>query len=157
MGHIRFASDVGAPVDVAFAYAADHAWFERWMYGVTSVQPLGTPKTGLGSSYRLDARIMSALPVPTTCEVTEFRRDAVIAYTLRGRICGTVTLRFDPLGFGTTVLTIEADYPQPVGVLARMCRRITDASAKSALRRTETRLRREIEEFHGTDLVGRMT
>ncbi|WP_043659832.1 SRPBCC family protein [Nocardia thailandica] len=157
MGHIRYASDVGAPVDVAYAYASTPAFVPDWLYGVTGFVPLGTPDEGLGAAYSAKIRLLGGLLRSTvTCEITEFRRNAVIGYTLRGRVCGTVTLRFDPLGYERSVLTSEADYPPPRGVLGRLCRAPIEAATKSALRRTEARLRREIEAFHGTDLVGRI-
>lgn len=156
MGHIRYACDVGAPVAVAFAYAADHRRLPGWMSGVTALEPVGEPDHGLGAAYSAKLLLFGFLPTKATCEVTEFRQNAVIGYTLRGRVCGTVTLRFDPLGYERSVLTSEADYPPPRGVLGRLCHGLVDAVARSALRRTESRLRREIEAFHGTDLVGRI-
>ncbi|MFB7877067.1 SRPBCC family protein [Nocardia sp. NPDC056064] len=156
MGHIRYASDVGAPVDAAFAYAEDFQHAPQWMYGVRAIDTPGTPGSGLGAVRTMKVRLLGVIPVRTTCEITEYRRNAVIGYTLRGRVYGTVTLRFDPLGYERSVLTCEADYPPPRGVFGRLCHGLIDAAAKSALRRTESRLRREIEAFHGTDLVGRI-
>ncbi|MFE3541990.1 SRPBCC family protein [Nocardia sp. NPDC059177] len=156
MGHIRYASDVGAPVAAAFAYAEDFQHAPDWMYGVSQIVARGEPGSGLGAVFTVKLRLLGVLPVRTTCEITEYRRNAVIGYTLRGRIYGTVTLRFDPLGYERSVLTSEADYPPPRGVFGRLCHGLVDAAAKSALRRTESRLRREIEAFHGTDLVGRI-
>ncbi|WP_336084559.1 SRPBCC family protein [Nocardia sp. SSK8] len=156
MGHIRYASDVGAPVDAAFAYAEDFSHAPRWMYGVSTITADGAPASGLGAAFTMRVRLLGVIPLRTTCEITEYRRNAVIGYTLRGRVYGTVTLRFDPLGYERSVLTSEVDYPPPRGVFGRLCHGLVDAAAKSALRRTESRLRREIEAFHGTDLVGRI-
>ncbi|MET9212674.1 MULTISPECIES: SRPBCC family protein [unclassified Nocardia] len=156
MGHIRYACDVGAPVDAAFAYAANFRFVPDWMSGVTGIEPDGEPDQGLGAAFVLKVRLFGVIPLRSTCEITEYRRNAVIGYTLRGRVYGTVTLRFDPLGYERSVLTSEADYPPPRGVFGRLCHGLVDAVARSALRRTESRLRREIEAFHGTDLVGRI-
>ncbi|APE37836.1 hypothetical protein BOX37_32260 [Nocardia mangyaensis] len=156
MGHIRYACDVGAPVEVAFAYAQDRRHVPGWMYGVAALEPAGEPDHGLGAAYTAKILLFGIIRTKVTCEITEFRQHAVIGYTLRGRVYGTVTLRFDPLGYERSVLTSEADYPPPRGVLGRLCHGLVDAAAKSALRRTESRLRREIEAFHGTDLVGRI-
>lgn len=156
MGHIRYASDVGAPVGAAFGYAANAYHLPRWMFGVTDTESHGAPAHGLGTQCVLKVRLYGALPLRVRCEITEFRHNAVIGYTLRGRVYGTVTLRFDPLGYERSVLTSEADYPPPRGVFGRLCHGLVDAAAQSALRRTESRLRREIEAFHGTDLVGRI-
>jgi uncharacterized membrane protein len=155
MGHIKYASDVGAPVEVAFNYTDNHLFVPAWMFGIADFVPTGDQDRGLGATFATTTRL--ALWRPTsTCEITEYRRNAVIEYTLRGRLSGTLRLRFDPLGYGRSVLTSEAEYSPPRGVTGRLGAGLVDAAVKSALRRTESRLRREIEEFHGTDLVGRI-
>ncbi|BDT93376.1 MULTISPECIES: SRPBCC family protein [Nocardia] len=155
MGHIKYASDVGAPVEVAFHYTDNHLFVPDWMFGIADFVPTGEQDRGLGAVFATTTRL--ALWQPTsTCEITEYRHNAVIGYTLRGRVSGTLRLRFDPLGYGRSVLTSEAEYRPPRGPVGRVSAGLVDAAVKSALRRTESRLRREIEEFHGTDLVGRI-
>ncbi|MBF6342868.1 SRPBCC family protein [Nocardia cyriacigeorgica] len=155
MGHIRYASDVGAPVDVAFTYTDNHLFVPDWMFAVAGFEPNGDLDRGLGAHFRTDARLI-LLRTTLTCEITEYRRNVVIGYTLRGRLSGTLTLRFDPLGYGRSVLTSEVDYDPPRGLAGRLLARPIESGVRSALRRTESRLRREIEQFHGTDLVGRI-
>ncbi|WP_330233716.1 SRPBCC family protein [Nocardia sp. NBC_00508] len=155
MGHIKYASDVGAPVEVAFNYTDNHLFVPDWMFGIVDFVPTGESDRGLGAVFATSARLALWRPNPT-CEITEYRRNAVIGYTLRGRLSGTLTLRFDPLGYGRSVLTSEAEYGPPRGPVGRLGAGLVDAAVESALRRTESRLRREIEEFHGTDLVGRI-
>ncbi|MGQ4618183.1 SRPBCC family protein [Nocardia sp. R7R-8] len=151
MGHIKYASDVAAPVAVAFDYTDNPLFVPNWMFGIADFVPTGDQDRGLGAVFATTTRL--ALWQPTaTCAITEYRHNAVIGYTLRGRFSGTLRLRFDPLGYGRSVLTSEAEYSPPRGVIGRL----VDAAVKSALRRTEARLRREIEQFHGTDLVGRI-
>ncbi|MET7770415.1 SRPBCC family protein [Nocardia sp. NPDC005366] len=155
MGHIKYASDVGAPVEVAFSYTDNHLFVPDWMFGVAEFEPASDIDQGLGAVYDTTARVALWHP-KTACEITEYRRNVVIGYTLRGRLSGTLTLRFDPLGYGRSVLTSEAEYAAPRGVLGRLCTGLVDSAVRKALRRTESQLRREIEEFHGTDLVGRI-
>ncbi|HLS77181.1 MAG TPA: SRPBCC family protein [Nocardia sp.] len=156
MGHIKYASDVGAPVEVAFTYTDNHLFVPDWMFGIAAFEPVGEVDQGVGALFAATARL-ALVRKRITCEITEHRRNAVLAYTLRGRrLRGTLTLRFDPLGYGRSVLTSEADYDDPRGLFGRMSAGLLDASVRRAVRRTEARLRREIEEFHGTDLVGRI-
>lgn len=156
MGHIKYASDVGAPVEVAFTYTDNHLFVPHWMYGVSAFEPIGDVDQGLGAVFAATTRL-ALRPTRITCEITEHRRNAVLVYTIRGRrLCGNMTLRFDPLGYGRSVLTSEADYDDPRGLFGRMCAGLVAAAVRRALRRTESQLRREIEEFHGTDLVGRI-
>lgn len=155
MGHIKYASDVGAPVEVAFTYTDNHQFVPDWMFGVTAFEPRGELDQGMGAVFSTHTGFGPWRP-KLACEITEYRRNAVIGYTLRGRLSGTLTLRFDPLGYGRSVLTSEAEYAPPGGLFGRLRLRVVDAAVRSALRRTESQLRREIEEFHGTDLVGRI-
>ncbi|WP_327111103.1 SRPBCC family protein [Nocardia sp. NBC_01730] len=155
MGHIKYASDVGAPVEVAFTYTDNHLFVPNWMFGIVSFEPTGELDRGLGATFAAAVRL-GLWRQTVTCEITEYRRNAVIGYTLRGRLTWTLTLRFDPLGYGRSALTSETEYSPPRGFAGRLCVGPVDSAAKSALRRTETQLRREIEEFHVTDLVGRI-
>src|ERR1700731_1788316 len=41
MGHIKYASDVGAPVEVAFTYTDNHLFVPNWMFGVAGFEPTG--------------------------------------------------------------------------------------------------------------------
>ncbi|WP_067863451.1 SRPBCC family protein [Nocardia shimofusensis] len=156
MGHIKYASDVGAPVEVAFTYTENHLFVPDWMFGVSAFEPIGDIDAGLGAVFAATTRLVP-WPGRISCEITEHRRNAVLSYALRGRrLHGTLTLRFDPLGYGRSVLTSEARYDEPSGLIGRMCAGLVEAAVRRALRRTESQLRREIEEFHGTDLVGRI-
>ncbi|MFE3696307.1 hypothetical protein ACFXO7_00365 [Nocardia tengchongensis] len=65
-------------------------------------------------------------------------------------------MRFDPLGYGRAVLTSETEYWAPRGVTGKLLSAVLAALVQATVRRTESQLRREIEEFHGTDLVGRI-
>ena len=165
MGHIKYASDVGAPVQVAFAYTDNCVFVPDWMFGVAAFEPVGDADSGAGAVFSATIRLGIWHP-SVVCEVTAYRRNAVIGYTLRRRrsgkaapadsILGSLTLRFDPLGYGRSVLTSEVDYPAPQGFLGRIWAKPVDTGARLAVRRTLSQLRREIEEFHGTDLVGRI-
>ncbi|WP_024801459.1 SRPBCC family protein [Nocardia sp. BMG51109] len=174
MGHIRYASDVGAPIEVAFTYTENPVFVPEWMFGVTAFEPVGEARRGPGALFAATVRL-GVWRSTVECEITEYRRGAVIGYTLRRRrpgkvapahpepgspsprpAMGTLTLRFDPLGYGRSVLTSEADYPPVRGVLRRLCARPVDAAVRSAVRRSESHLRRRIERFHDTDLVGRI-
>jgi hypothetical protein len=147
MGRVRYASDVAAPVDIAFSYLENHAFVPEWLFGVSRFEPVGTER-GLGAvfhtcipigpwSYRFHTRIV------------EYRPDAVLGLTGPG--IGTQTFRVDPLGCGRSVLTIEIDYQPPWFVAARLA----ELFGRAALHRTESRLRRGIERQHGRNPAGR--
>ncbi|MFI1915754.1 SRPBCC family protein [Nocardia sp. NPDC020380] len=165
MGHFKYASDVGAPVEVAFTYTDNHQFVPDWAFGVADFEPVGDLDHGSGAVFTTTLRV--GLWHPTVeCEITDYRRNAVIEYTLRRRRTGkpapagsplaVLSLRFDPLGYGRAVLTSETEYWAPQGLTGRLLSRMLAAAVQSMVRRTESQLRREIEEFHGTDLVGRI-
>lgn len=155
MGYIRYASDVSAPVDVAFTYAANHLFTASWMFGVSCFTPSGEKDHGLGAVFRTTLQVPLWNP-QLECEITEYRHGAVIGYSLPGRIPTTLTLQFAPLGHGRSVLTSQIDYRLPHGIAGRLSARPTESVLRSVLRRTESRLRTAIEQSHGTDLVGRI-
>ncbi|MEV6770824.1 SRPBCC family protein [Nocardia sp. NPDC051030] len=166
MGHIKYASDVGAPTEVAFTYTDNYQFVPDWAFCVAGFEPIGDIDHGSGAVFAAMLRV--GLWHPTVeCEITDYRRNAVIEYTLRRRRTGkpaptrsqplcVITLRFDPLGYGRAVLTSETEYWAPSGFTGKLLSRMLAAAVQSAVRRTESQLRREIEEFHGTDLVGRI-
>jgi hypothetical protein len=169
MGHIKYASDVGAPVEVAFTYTDTSMFVPEWMVGIATFEPSGDTGYGVGSIYEATLRLGVWHPT-VECEITRYRPNAVIGYTLRRRRSGkaapadpaepatpwgTMTLHFDPLGYGRTVLTSEIEY-ETARIPGRMCVAAVHSTLRWTLRRTESQLRRAIEEFHGTDLVGRI-
>ncbi len=162
MGHIKYASDVGAPVETAFTYTDNPAFVPEWMVGITAFEPVGTSGHGAGAVYA--AILGLGVWRPTVeCEITQYRPNAVIGYTLRRRrpgkvtpALGTLTLSFDPLGYGRAVLTSEVDYRSARRLPGRLCATMVHATLQWLVRRSESQLRRAIEEFHGTDLVGRI-
>lgn len=154
MGFIKYASDVTAPITVAFAYADNALSVPDWLAGARGITPRGDIDHGLGARYDIAYRFGPWRPT-LACEISEHRQDAVLGYTLSGPVSARLTLRFDPLGRGRSVLSCELDYADRNGISAFLVGRPRAALLRSALRRTEARLRAAIEEFHGTDLVGR--
>lgn len=155
MGFIRNASDVTAPITVAFAYADDPLTIPGWMAGADEIFRQGDPERGVGARYGIKCGLGPWRPV-LHCEITEHRQDAVLGYTLSGPLSARLTLRFDPLGRGCSVLTCELDYADSQGFAAVLRERPRETVLRTALRHSASRLRRAIEEFHGTDLVGRL-
>ncbi|WP_040839257.1 SRPBCC family protein [Nocardia brevicatena] len=155
MGYIKYACDVSAPVDVAFAYTDNPLAIPHWMAGVVGCSLHDETASGRGTLFTLRFRFVFWRPT-LACEIAEYRPDVVIGYSLHFPLDARLTFRFDPLGHGRSVLTSELNYARPGGIIGRLGARGVDAALRAALRRSESHLRREIEEFHGTDLVGRI-
>ncbi|GAA5046246.1 SRPBCC family protein [Nocardia callitridis] len=156
MGRITYANDVAAPPEIAFEYTESPASVSDWLLGVTAFDAEGPLEHGAGARFIATFGLLPLRP-KVTCEITSYRRGVVLGYTLRGRPNCTLTVRFDPLGHDSSVMTIVADYPpRHAGWAGRLPGTAVDAFVAWAVRRTENRLRREIAEFHDTDLVGRI-
>jgi uncharacterized protein YndB with AHSA1/START domain len=163
VSRIRYASDVAAPVDVAFAYVEDPDHVPEWMFAVTRFEPAGPVRTGIGAVYHATMRL-GPLHHDFRAEVTEYRRNAVVGLTCRhGRhgLLGalrsgcTQVYRFDPLGIGRSVLTVEMDWVDHAGPVGRLADRLGAALAVRLARRTERALRESIEQYHGPDPLAR--
>ncbi|MBO0855996.1 MAG: SRPBCC family protein [Nocardia sp.] len=165
-GHIKYACDVGAPPEVAFTYTDNHRFVPHWMFGISAFEPAGESSHGPGTRY--NARVgVGPWHRTMECEITEYRPNVVIGYSMRRRrsrrvtaeppaALATLTLRFDPLGYGRSVLTSEADYRRGTGLPARLATRAIELIIRTMMHRSESRLRREIEQFHGANTVGRL-
>lgn len=158
MGRMRYSSDVAVPVDIAFAYVDNYVFVPDWLFGVSRFEPVGDCHRGL------DAVFETSIPIGPwqytfDTRITEYRRDVVIA--LSGRGIGTQTFRFDPLGCGRSILTMEIDYDPPWFVAGKLAKtlgagKLAKALGAKAIRRTESRLRRGMEQHHGLNLVSRI-
>ena len=155
MGYIRYASDVSAPVDVAFSYADNYRFVPVWLAGVSSFATDGDTHRGRGATFV--AKTGFPLWHPSLrCEITEHRRDEIIEYSWQTRGSPTLTLRFGPLGPSRSVLTCQVDYQMPSGAVARIPNQVTRSIWHKALRHSSSRLRTAIEDSHGNDRVRRI-
>jgi hypothetical protein len=149
VGRTRYSSDVAVPVDIAFAYVDNYVFVPDWLVGVSRFEPVGDCCRGMDAVFETT---MPFGPWHYTFDtrITEYRRDAVIA--MSGRGIGTRTFRFDPLGCGRSVLTMEFDYEPPWFVADKLAKTLV----AKAIRRTESRLKRGLEHHHGLNLVSRI-
>ncbi|NUS45571.1 MAG: SRPBCC family protein [Mycobacteriaceae bacterium] len=151
MGRIRYASDVAAPVDVAFSYVENYRFIPQWLAWVSQLEPTGSSDQGLGAVFRTAAQC-GPWHWTFETEVTEYRRNVVFALTSRHTLGGTHTIRFDRLGCGRSVLTHEMDLRHHW----YLANRLATSMANTVVRRTEQRLRTGIEQYHGHDPVARI-
>lgn len=155
MGRVRYSSDVAAPLDVVFSYVDNYAFVPDWLFGVSRFEPIGNLDRGLGAVF--ETSIPLGLWTWTfETEVTEYRRNHVIALTGRHRMVGTHTFRFERLGISRSIVTLEIDYPRGPGIFAMVADKCVTTFGDAAIRRTEAELRKGIELHHGLDPVGRI-
>src|SRR5689334_19786230 len=96
--------------------------------------------SGRGTLFTLRFRFVFWRPT-LACEIAEYRPDVMISYSLHSPLDARLTLRFDPLGHGRSVLTSELDYARPGGIIGRLGARGVDAALRAALRHSESHLR----------------
>lgn len=155
MGYIRYASDVSAPVDVAFSYADNYRFVPVWLAGVDTFTADGDTDRGRGATFVATSGVPLWHP-SRRCEITNYRRDEIIEYYWHTRGSPTLTLRFGPLGPGRSVLTCQVDYQTPSGTIAGISTQVARSIWRKALRRSLGRLRTAIEDSHGNKRVGRI-
>lgn len=155
MGYIRYASDVSAPVDVAFNYADNYRSVPVWLAGVSSFTADGDTDRGREATFVAKTGIPLWHP-SLRCKITEHRRDEIIEYSWHTRGSPTLTLRFGPLGPSRSVLTCQVDYQMPAGAIAGIPNQVARSIWRKTLRRSLGRLRTAIEDSHGNDRVRRI-
>jgi hypothetical protein len=146
---------VAVPVDVAFAYVDNYVFVPDWLFGVTRFEPVGEQDRGQGAVFAATVPL-GPWRYTFAAEVTAYRKDVVIGWTDRTGPFGTHTIRFDPLGRGRSILTVEIDCHTPAGPIGYFADKIATSFGNTAIRRTEHRLRKGIEQLHGFDPVGRI-
>jgi hypothetical protein len=133
----------------------NYAFVPDWLFGVARFEPVGNLDRGLGAIFE------TSIPIGLwtwnfETEVTEYRRDAVIALTSRHRKSGTFSLTFDQLGRSRSIVTMEVDYERAPGVTGYLTDKFVATFGDSAIKHTEARLRKRIELHHGINSVGRI-
>lgn len=155
MGQIKYSSDVAAPVDIAFSYVDNYVFVPDWLFGVSRFEPTGDLDQGLGAVFETSAQF-GPFRHNFETEVTAYQRNVTIGLTGRSGMAGTLTFHFDQLGCGRSILAAELDFEPPRGISGRLTDKLVAAFGNTAVRHTESRLRKGIEQYHGHALVGRI-
>ena len=132
-----------APVEVAFAYVADHANIPRWVHGVERFDAVGDRVVGVGAVFDVTAHY--GLRLHTRIRAVEWVEDRLIAMESVTGIAVTTRFGFEPSRAGGTTVTAEVDYVLPGGLAGRAMAAVMTPVVRQAVDHAQHRLVLEVE------------
>lgn len=101
-----------------FGYVADYRRMTEWVFGITSVEPVGDSDYGLGAVYK-GAVDLGPKTLSSTAKISGWQPDRLIGLDSQAGFDFTATLRLEPEGIDRTVLDFELRYAHSGGAAAR--------------------------------------
>ena len=133
---------IARPVDVVFAFVADHENLPAWTVGVKQSQRLTSGPPDAGSTYRVVGMLLGR-PVESSYQVTAFEPDRGFQGTMTSPMFGfSEQYRFEPDQDGTRV-RMSANV-EPHGVF-RLLAPIMTAGVRRQVRADHRRLKTVLE------------
>ncbi|MFD4183308.1 SRPBCC family protein [Rhodococcus sp. NPDC058514] len=153
MGKIHITAVAKVPVRAGFAYVDDYTNVPAWMFGVTKFKPVGEQTQGLGATY--DATMqLGPKSLNSRVTITEWEQDRLITLASVDGISNTSTWRFAPTADDSTEMTVDFEYSLPGGLAGKVLAKIVEPLVGTAIKYTESTLRRQVEELTRTDAKG---
>ncbi|WP_337455811.1 SRPBCC family protein [Prescottella sp. D32] len=144
MIHVRHKAVAVVPVDLAFAHIDDYRNVPDWMFGISRFVPIGDLDQGLGATY--DATMqLGPKALKSTVEVTEWERDRLITLSSVSGFGNRSSWMFTPVGDDRTELSVDFGYELPGGLAGKALGRLVEPFVTTAIKQTETNLRKQIE------------
>jgi uncharacterized membrane protein len=144
MVEIHHVGHCAAPVSFAFAYVDDYRNATTWMFGLTSLESVTEPQTGLGARYDGTFSV-KPIKLASTVEVTEWEQDSVISLKSIKGFPNQSTWRFEPAGDNATRLIILFSYDLPGGIAGKMLGRALEPVVALSVRHSDEALRKHID------------
>jgi len=132
-----------APVEVTFAYVADHRNIARWMPAIERFDPVGERIAGVGAIFDVTAHF--GLRLHTRIRAVEWVEERTIAMESVTGIAVATRFGFEPAGPDRTTVTAEVDYALPGGLAGRAMGAVMTPVVRQALDHAQHRLVVEIE------------
>jgi uncharacterized membrane protein len=153
MGTIHITAIAKVPVHAGFAYVDDYKNVPAWMFGVTRFEPVGEQTQGLGATF--DATMqLGPKALNSRVTITEWERDRLITLASVDGISNSSTWRFAPASDDSTEMTVDFEYSLPGGLAGKVLAKIVEPIVGTAIKHTESTLRRRVEELARTDATG---
>ena len=110
-----------APLEVAFAYVADHRSIPSWMLGIEEFEPVGDQTRGEVAEFDVTARF--GVRLHTRIRATEWVEDELIAMESVRGVHLRSRFRFAAVDAELTRVTAEVSYRLPRGPAGRVMNR----------------------------------
>ncbi|MFA4081375.1 SRPBCC family protein [Mycobacteroides salmoniphilum] len=122
-----------------FAYAADYRRMTEWVFGITSVQPVGDSDYGPGAVFQ-GAVDLGPKTLSSTAKIVGWQQGRLIALDSLAGFDFTATLRLRPDGRDRTVLDFTLSYAHSGNIAARAFGKTIEPLLALAARMTTDRL-----------------
>ncbi|CPT80694.1 Polyketide cyclase / dehydrase and lipid transport [Mycobacteroides abscessus] len=122
-----------------FAYVADYRRMNEWVFGITSVRPVGDADYGPGAVFEGGVDL-GPKTLSSTAEIQGWQQDHLIALRSLAGFDFTATLRLQPEAHDRTVLDFELSYGNSGGVAARAFSKTIEPLLALAARLTTDKL-----------------
>ena len=139
---VRTASCV-APVEVAFAYVADHRNIPRWMAGIERFDPVGEQVSGVGAVFDVTAHF--GVRLHTRIRAVEWVPGRLIAMESVTGVPVTTRFGFEPAEAAGSRVTAEVGYALPGGLAGRAMAAVMGPVVRQAVDHAQHRLAAEVE------------
>ena len=136
-----------APLDIAFGYLDDYRTATSWMFGLVKFEPTTDKIRGVGAVFD---GVFQVKPVKlgSTVEVTEWERDALIAFTSTKGFKNWSTWRFSADGPTRTKINVVFSYELPGGLPGRVLGKALEPVVAISVRHSDEALRKHIEALY---------
>ncbi|AEF39623.1 SRPBCC family protein [Hoyosella subflava] len=139
MVHIETDGYVERSVAQVFAYATDYRRMPEWVFGITTVEPVGEPDHGPGASFQ-GAVDLGPKTLSSTAQITGWEQDRLVTLESVSGFPFAVTLTLTPVAADKTHLNFELTFATSGGVAGKAFSRTLEPLLALAARATTTKL-----------------
>lgn len=149
MVDIHHRGECAAPLRTAFDYVDNYRNATSWMFGLSSLRPVGELEHGLGARFH-GTFAVKPIKLSSTIEVIEWEQDAVIAFESVSGFPNSSTWRFRAEGPQRTVIEVVFHYQLPGGLAGKALGKALEPIVALSVRHSDAALRRNIEAAHNS-------
>lgn len=140
MVELSTSTSIDRPAAEVFAYLADYRRLTEWVFGITTVRPVGNLDYGLGAVFK-GAVDLGPKTLSSEAKITDWEQDRRIAVASLAGFDFTATMRLHPETAARTGLNVELCYGTSGGVAAKAFSRSIEPLITMAARHTTEKLR----------------
>ncbi|MBJ8342124.1 SRPBCC family protein [Antrihabitans sp. YC3-6] len=139
MVEIRTTGIIQRPAADVFAYLADYRRMHEWVFGLTTVEPVGQSDYGLGAIFEGSVDL-GPKTLSSTARISDWEQDRRISLDSLSGFEFIATMRLDQETPDRTALDFELRYAESGGVAAKAFARTIEPLLALAARVTTTKL-----------------
>ncbi|OBY32379.1 SRPBCC family protein [Mycolicibacter kumamotonensis] len=136
---------IDLPATTVFDYASDYRRMPDWVFGLQTVEPLGSRSAGLGAEFRGTGKVGPISMTGTGC-ITGWEPGRLITVSLathNGIEVSATVATTGEWGTTSTQIALTAEYRFPGGIAGKLLQRSVEPMLGAGIRYTERTLRRQ--------------